>query len=57
MDLATQIADMIEKDGSWGAHAHNFMTQRLAAAQNYVRKAQEILDAGKFSKTAVDPLK
>ena len=27
------------------------MTQRLAAAQNYVRKAQEILDAGKFSKT------
>ena len=57
VDLATQIADMIEKDGSWGAHAHNYMTQRLAAAQNYVRKAQEILDAGKFSKTAVDPLK
>ena len=56
VDLATQIADMIEKDGSWGAHAHNYMTQRLAAAQNYVRKAQEILDAGKFSKTAVDPL-
>ena len=57
VDLATQIADMIEKDGSWGAHAHNCMTQRLAATQNYVRKAQEILDAGKFSKTAVDPLK
>ena len=57
VDLATQIADMIEKDGSWGAHAHNYMTQRLAAAQNYVRKAQEILVAGKFSKTAVDPLK
>lgn len=57
VDLATQIADMIEKDGSWGAHAHNYMTQRLTAAQNYVRKAQEILDAGKFSKTAVDPLK
>lgn len=57
VDLATQIADMIEKDGSWGAHAHNYMTQRLAATQNYVRKAQEILDAGKFSKTAVDPLK
>lgn len=57
VDLATQIADMIEKDGSWGAHAHNYLTQRLAAAQNYVRKAQEILDAGKFSKTAVDPLK
>ena len=57
VDLATQIADMIEKDGSWGAHAHNYMTQRMAAAQNYVRKAQEILDAGKFSKTAVDPLK
>ena len=57
VDLSTQIADMIEKDGSWGAHAHNYMTQRLAATQNYVRKAQEILDAGKFSKTAVDPLK
>lgn len=57
VDLATQIADMIEKDGSWGAHAHNYMTQRLAATQNYVRKAQEILDAGKFSKTAVDPFK
>lgn len=57
VDLATQIADMIEKDGSWGAHAHNYLTQRLAAAQSYIRKAQQILDGGNFSKTAVDPLK
>lgn len=57
VDLATNIADMIEKDGSWGAHANNYLTQRLAAAQNYVRKAQEILDKGEFSKKAVNPLK
>ncbi|WP_282163396.1 cytochrome C [Turicimonas muris] len=57
VDLATQIADMIEKDGSWGAHAHNYLTQRLSAAQNYIRKAQDILDKGSFSKTPVNPLK
>lgn len=57
VDQAQQITDMVKKDGSFGAHAHNYLTQRLVAAEHYIRLAQDIIDAGDITGKKVDPTK
>lgn len=52
LDKADQIATMIQKDGSWGAHAHNYLLDQVKAAQAYIAKAQRIMDDGGYAKTA-----
>ncbi len=52
LDKATDIADLIRKDGSWGMHAHNYLKDRVMTAQAYLRMAQEIIDQADFQKTA-----
>lgn len=49
LDKAGEIADLIEKDGSWGAHANHFLQNRVKTAQSYLAKAQKMLDAGGYA--------
>ena len=46
LDKAAEIADLIKKDGSWGAHASHYTKDRLAAAESYLAKAQGLIDNG-----------
>ena len=48
LDKAAEIADLIKKDGSWGAHASHYTTDRLAAAESYLAKAQVLIDNGGY---------
>ena len=48
LDKAAEIADLIKKDGSWGAHASHYIKDRLAAAESYLAKAQVLIDNGGY---------
>ena len=48
LDKAAEIADLIKKDGSWGAHASHYTKDRLAAAESYLAKAQVLIDNGGY---------
>ncbi len=48
LDKAAEIADLIEKDGSWGVHASHYVKDRLAAAESYLAKAQVLIDNGGY---------
>lgn len=48
LDKAAEIADVIEKDGSWGVHARHYAADRVAAAQSYLAKAQKLIDDGGY---------
>lgn len=52
IDKADDIAVMIEKDGSWGAHASHYTKDRLAAAESYLAKAQVLIDQGGYRHAA-----
>lgn len=48
LDKAAEIADLIEKDGSWGVHASHYIKDRLSAAESYLAKAQLLIDNGGY---------
>lgn len=48
LDKATEVADLIEKDGSWGAHASHYLQDRVKSALSYVDQAQTLLDKGGY---------
>ncbi len=48
VDKAADIADMIEKDGSWGMHASRFTKDRIASAESFLAKAQQMIDQGGY---------
>ncbi len=50
LDKATEVADLIEKDGSWGAHASHYLQDRVKSALSYVGQAQTLLDKGGLDK-------
>ncbi len=52
LDKADDIATMIEKDGSWGVHAQNYLLDRVKTAEAYLAKAQQIIDNGGYVKAA-----
>lgn len=49
LDKAAEIGELIEKDGSWGAHASHYLKDRVAAAESYLAKAQVLIDAGGYN--------
>ena len=40
--------DLIEKDGSWGAHASHYLQDRVKSALSYIDQAQTLLDKGGY---------
>lgn len=50
LDKADDIAAMIQKDGSWGVHAQNYLLDRVQTAKAYIAKAQQIIDKGGYTK-------
>ena len=48
LDKATEVSDLIEKDGSWGAHASHYLQDRVKSALSYVDQAQTLLDKGGY---------
>lgn len=50
MDKASEIADEVRTDGSWGVHAFRYLRDRVNAGQGYIAKAQQIIDNGGYKK-------
>ena len=48
LDKATEVSDLIEKDGSWGAHASHYLQDRVKSALSYIDQAQTLLDKGGY---------
>ena len=48
VDKARDITIEVEKDGSWGVHAPDYLKTRVETANAYLTKAQAILDNGGF---------
>ena len=48
VDKARDITIEVEKDGSWGVHAPDYLKTRVETANAYLMKAQAILDNGGF---------
>lgn len=48
LDKATEVSDLIEKDGSWGAHASHYLQDRVKSALSYIDQAQTPLDKGGY---------
>ncbi len=48
LDKADDIATLIKKDGSYGMHAPNYLKDRVATAEAFLAKAQQIIDAGGY---------
>lgn len=48
LDKAEEVSDLIEKDGSWGAHASRYLQDRVKSALSYINQAQTILDKGGY---------
>ncbi len=48
LDKADDIATLIKNDGSYGMHAPNYLKDRVATAQAFLAKAQQIIDAGGY---------
>ena len=48
LDKSKDITQQIEKDGSWGVHAPEYLKLRAETAMAYLNQAQAILDKGDF---------
>ena len=48
VDKAADIIEMIEKDGSWGMHAAGYTKDRIASAESFLTKAQQMIDQGGY---------
>ncbi len=52
LDKAQDIINQIDKDGSYGVHAFNYLKGRVDAADAYLNKAQQIIDAAGYTSAA-----